>query len=338
MTSLLRPSRVLALIVVAAALTAAVLWLVPSDDYLLLPDPAHPVAPLVKVPGERIRPTAEGGIYFVDVIIRRAKLLEQLFPGIHSGASLVPSELVNPPGVDDSARRKADLREMVRSQSIAAAVALRALGYKIVARPTGVLVSQVFAGAPAVGKLVPTDVIVAVDGIRVRTPAGLRRQMRKHRPGDFVRFTVRRLGALRVVRVKTISDPSSRTRAIVGIKVDQSAEIKLPIKVTIDAGGVGGPSAGLAFALDVMEELGRDVDRGYRVAATGEIALDGSVGPIGGVQQKAIGARKGRVDVFLVPAGDNAREARRHAGDVRVIAVQSFPQALRALATLPRKD
>jgi PDZ domain-containing protein len=337
-TSLLRPSRILALLVVAAALTAAVLWLVPSDSYLLLPDPAHPVAPLVKVPGERARPTEQGGIYFVDVIIRRAKLLEQLFPSIHSGASLIPSELVNPPGVDDTARRKADLREMRRSQSIAAAVALRALGYKVVARPTGVLVSQISADGPAAGKLVPTDVIVAVDGVRVRTPAALRRQMRKHRPGDLVRFTVRRQEALRVVVVKTIADPTSRARAIVGIRIDQSADIKLPIKVTIDARGVGGPSAGLAFALDVMEELGRDVDRGYRVAATGEIGLDGSVGPIGGVQQKAIGARKGDVDVFLVPAGDNALEARRHAGEVRVIAVQSFPQALRALATLPRKD
>lgn len=337
MTSLLRPTRILAVIVVSAALTAAVLWLLPSDDYLLLPDPAHPVAPLVRVPGESSRPVQPGGIYFVDVIIRRAKLLERIFPGIHSGASLVPSRQVNPPGVNDSVRRQADLREMRRSQSIAAAVALRALGYKVVARPTGILVSQVFADAPAVGKLIPTDIIEAVDGVRVRTPAALRRQMRKHRPGDVVRFTVRRQDELRVVVVKTVADPSSRTRAIVGIRIEQSADIKLPIKVTIDAGGVGGPSAGLAFALDVMEELGRDVDRGYKVAATGEIELDGSIGPIGGIRQKAIGAQKGGVDVFLVPAGDNARDARRHAGDVRVIAVQSFPQALRALATLPRK-
>jgi PDZ domain-containing protein len=109
------------------------------------------------------------------------------------------------------------------------------------------------------------------------------------------------------------------------------------VAVHIDAGAVGGPSAGLAFALDVLDVLGRDVDRGYTIAATGQIGLDGSVLPIGGAAQKAIGVRRSGVDVFLVPAGDNARDARRHAGHVRVIPVQSFQQALRALATLPRK-
>ena len=76
---------------------------------------------------------------------------------------------------------------------------------------------------------------------------------------------------------------------------------KLPFPVRIDTGSIGGPSAGLAFALDVLEELGHDVDRGYKVAATGEIFPDGSVGPIGGVKQKTIGVRRAKVDVFLVP-------------------------------------
>ena len=115
-----------------------------------------------------------------------------------------------------------------------------------------------------------------------------------------------------------------------------AADIRLPVPVRIDAGGVGGPSAGLAFALEVMEKLGRNVDRGYRVAATGQMELDGTVAPIGGVKQKTFGARAAGADVFLVPAaGDNAAEARRYAHGLRIIAVQSFPQALRALATLP---
>ena len=84
----------------------------------------------------------------------------------------------------------------------------------------------------------------------------------------------------------------------------------------------------------MLEELGRDVDHGYRVAATGELGLDGSVQPIGGVKQKTIGVRRAGVDVFLVPAGDNAKEARKYAGRVKVIPVESFRQALRALATI----
>jgi PDZ domain-containing protein len=108
--------------------------------------------------------------------------------------------------------------------------------------------------------------------------------------------------------------------------------------VRIESGSVGGPSAGLAFALEVMEELGRDVDRGYRVAATGQMELDGAVSPIGGVKQKIFGARDAKADVVLVPAGENAREAERYAHGLRIIPVKSFPQALRALATLPPKQ
>ena len=111
--------------------------------------------------------------------------------------------------------------------------------------------------------------------------------------------------------------------------------IHLPIRVSIDSGDVGGPSAGLAFALDVLEKLGRDVDRGHKIAATGEIFLNGSIGPIGGIKQKTIGARKAGVDAFLVPAGENSRDAHKYAHGLRIIPVKSFQQALHALATLP---
>ena len=102
---------------------------------------------------------------------------------------------------------------------------------------------------------------------------------------------------------------------------------------------VGGPSAGLAFALEVLEQRGRDVDHGLKIAATGEIQLDGSVTSIGGVKQKTIGARQAHVDAFLVPVdGDNAKVAKRYAHGLRIIPVKNFQQALQALATLPRNS
>jgi Lon-like protease len=140
---------------------------------------------------------------------------------------------------------------------------------------------------------------------------------------------------MRRIRVGTIK--GGHGRPVIWIFVDQATQVKLPISVRIDAGSIGGPSAGLAFALDVLEELGRDVDRGHRVAATGELEPDGSVEAIGGMKQKMIGARRAKVDVFLVPAGDNAEVARKYAGPVRVLAVESFRQALQMLATLPQK-
>ena len=118
---------------------------------------------------------------------------------------------------------------------------------------------------------------------------------------------------------------------------DMSAPCSPPASVRIDTHGIGGPSAGLAFTLDLMEQFGRNVDRGLRVAVTGTIEPDGCVDQVGGVKQKVIGAHKTKVDVFLVPAGDNAKEARKHAGGVRVIPVESFRQALHALATLAPK-
>jgi PDZ domain-containing protein len=333
---LLTPARLAGLVVGLLLATLLVLYLAPSGDYLLLPDQAHPVAPLVKVQGGHT-PTGPGGIYFVDVFERRASLLESLFPWIHSSATLVPAKLIVPPGTTDRAVEQANLREMTNSQRVAAAVALRRLGYHVVAKPDGVTVSVIELGSHAAGKLQPADVIVAVNGTPTPTVAKLRSVLAKVKIGEVVALRVQRGPKRLTLSVETIADPLDPQRAIVGFTPDQSAKITLPIHVSIDAGNIGGPSAGLAFALEVMEKLGRKVDRGYRVAATGQIELDGTIAPIGGVKQKTYGARDAKADVFLVPAGENAQEARRYAHGLRIIAVKSFPQALRALATLPLK-
>jgi PDZ domain-containing protein len=332
----LKPGRVVGAGLVLALIAVGATWFLPSDSYLLLPDPAKPLAPKVHVEGEKPHPP--GGIYYVDVIVRRASLLEEVFgPARPGGADLVPEQALVPPGSSFRERRQQTLRQMNRSEQIAAAVALRELGYEVKAEPAGALVVAVAPDAPAAGKLEPTEVIVAVDGSPVRTPADLRRLIAKHKPGENVQLRVRAGGATRTVEVGTIESPNEAGRPIVGIVVEQSADIELPIEVDIDLGGVGGPSAGLAFALDVMEELRGNVDRGLRVAATGELELNGDVAPVGGVKQKVLGARRAGADVFLAPAGDNAKEARRYAGSLRVIPVESFRQALRALTTLPRK-
>jgi Lon-like protease len=327
---LFSPGRLLALGLVLLAIVLGTI-VIPSNDYIFLPDPAHPVAPLVTVQGGH-DPTT-GGVYYVDVLVRKAKVIERLFGGLHEGADLYPASAVNPPGVDDEQRREIDLQDMQNSQQVAAAVALRAAGKNVVTTPTGAKVDIVQSGAPAVGKLEPDDVITAIDGSRIATRADVITRMQRYKPGDVVAFTIRRGSTTKVVNIKTARDPKTR-RAIIGVFLETAVDIHLPIAVHIDAGGVGGPSAGLAFALDILEELGRDVVHGHTVAATGEIFADGSVGPIGGIKQKTIGAREADVDAFLVPAGENAREARKYAHGLRIIPVETFQQALRALATL----
>jgi Lon-like protease len=317
-------------------ITVVTLELVSSRDYIFLPDKAHPVAPLVKVAGGH-DPTNAGGIYFVDVIVRKATLLEQIFGGLHSGADLYPADEVVPPGTSSSQAEQVNASEMRTSQEVAAAVALRALGRKVTTNEDGALVSEVEAGFPAAHGLRPTDVIVGVDGKAVHTPSDVSRVMAGAPVGTPFRFTILRSGKRVAVPLTTVASGPGSKRGVVGVLLEPNESIKLPLRVSIDAHGVGGPSAGLAFALDVLQELGRNVDHGHKIAATGEIFLDGRVGPIGGIKQKTIGAREAGVDVFLVPAGQNAADARKYAHGLRIIPVKSFQQALHALSTLPEQ-
>ena len=333
MRKLWSPGKLLMAGGLLAVITIGILWLAPSGDYLLLPDEAHPVAPLVTVETPK-RGGGKDGIYFVDLLQRRATLMESIFPSIRDGATLVPEDRVNPHGIADSVRRQADLEQMARSQEIAAAVALDELGYDVKVRENGAFVASVYRDLPALGKIVPGEVIVAVDGKPVRSTIDLQRLISTRPPGTEITLTLRSSdGRRRVVSLTTAPNPSDAERSVIGVLVEPAADIRLPLDVSIDAGNIGGPSAGLAFALDVMEKLGRDVDGGRRVAATGELSLDGSVHSVGGIKQKTLGARAADVDVFLVPA-ENAPEARVHADGLRIVPVRSVDQAVKALSSL----
>jgi PDZ domain-containing protein len=323
---LLAVGLVLAVVVVG-------LYIIPSDQYVFLPDKARPLAPYVTVKGEK--PDNDGGgIYYVAVEVKKASVLEKLFHGLHEGSTLVPAAALRAPGESDQEHQQVELQAMAESQKVGAAVALKSLGYRVPVDVRGTIVAGVAADGPSAGKLEPGDTIVAVDGEPTKTPDDVRREITKHSPGDTVEITVRRDGALEKLEIKTIAKPKSPRTPIVGVFLQTATKISLPVPVRIDLGRVGGPSAGLAFALDVVEELGHDIDHGHKVAASGEILQNGAVAPVGGLKQKTIGAKRAGADVFLVPAGENAQEARRYAGDMRVIPVQSFRQALRALATL----
>jgi Lon-like protease len=312
--------------------TAFTLWWLPADDYLFVPDQAKPLADKVEVEGARA--AADGGVYYVDLFVRRIRRLEQLLPFTQpEGATRVSEEVLAPNEETDEQRRRQNTEDMRRSEEVASAVALRALGYDVTAKPNGVLVTSISPDVPAARVLEVNDVIVAVDGTSVTTPARLRAEIAKTEPGDEVELRLRRGDEVLDVTVRTVPSPQDATRPVVGILVDQDADIELPIDVEIDLGRVGGPSAGLPFALEIARQLGRDVTNGCRIAATGALALDGTVIPIGGIKQKTIGARRADVDFFLVPADENAEEAQQYADGLRIIPVESFQQALQELAT-----
>ncbi len=320
----------LGLVGLAAVFT---LWILPADEFIFTPGNAKPLAERVTVEGAQS--VEAGDVYYVDIFVRRTTRLEDLLPFLRpEGSTVVPEQAILPPGTSETARDRQTAAEMSRSELVASAVALRALGQDVVAKPRGALVIDVASDVPAAAEVDSGDVIVAVDGVTVQTPDELRREIGRRKPGDEVELTLERNEETVKVTVETVASPEDSDRAIVGIRVDQHADIEVPIDIDIDLGSVGGPSAGLPFALEIARVLGRDITHGCDIAATGELALDGTVLSVGGLQQKTIAARDAGVDAFVVPAGSNAEEARQHAGDLQVIPVESFQQALQTLTTV----
>jgi PDZ domain-containing protein len=322
--------------VVLAAIVLGALWTWPANDFLLTPDRAKPLADRVQVEGAK--PAGAGDVFYVDVFVRRMTWLERLLPFTRpEGSTVIPEQQLLPDGKTEQERDRENEEDMRLSKIIASAVALRALGYDVTAKPKGARIVDVRPGAPADGVLEEGDVIVVADGRPVRMLGDLSEIIGRKQPGDTVQLRVRRDGRTIDVSVGTVEDPERPGHPIMGVIVTQEADVDLPFDVEIDLGRVGGPSAGLPFALEIARQLGRDVTHGCIVAATGELAIDGTVIPVGGVKQKTIGARRSDVDVFVVPKGENARDARENADGMHVIAVNSFQQALRELATAPVK-
>jgi Lon-like protease len=327
-----RSFRLFLLLFAVVAVAGLVLTFVPSDHYLVLPDRARPTDPLVSVPGEETGSAGDGGIYMVDVRIGRASLFERLFPGVREGADLLPEHVINPEGVSDTQRRRSSLNEMSRSQLTAITVALRQLDREVDIEPVGAEVVLVQPNAPADGELEVGDVIVAAEGDDVTSTSDLQRAMSDLAPGDEASLTVERGEDEQIeLTLPTRASDQDPERAVVGVQVQDAEDFRFPVDIEIDAGSIGGPSAGLAFALDIVDELGDDVDGGRTIVATGELTLEGDVLPIGGIRQKVIGARRAGADLFLVP-DRNAADARAAAEGLEIVAVSDFDEALSALA------
>ena len=331
MTRALRSILVLGAIALVAVGAVGV-WALQAEsgDFAFVPRAAQSTAGVVELEGAAPPPAGAGRIYFTTVGVRRATVWETWF-GV-DGGELVPEHAVQPDGESDDERARLDTLAMDDSQEAAQVVGLRALGEEVAVRPTGVIVVGIDAAAPAAkAGLELGDVVLSLNRMPTTTVAALRSRLRAAGVGATVDLGLHRDGRMIELATRTTRSPKDGS-AVLGIIPQQASLVDAERRVTFTLKGVGGPSAGLAFALQIYTAGKAYANlRGLRVAATGTIDMDGRVGPIGGAGEKAVGARRAGADLMLVPA-DNAAEARAaHVPGLRIVAVRTFDDALRAI-------
>ena len=282
----------------------------------------------LKVEGSRVY-DSEGKLYLTSVgIDDNVRFYEALLDMANRDVELVPRAQLYPEEQDSTEIDAENVALMDRSKETATVVALREVGYKI--EPSGAEVTQVVSGAPADGKLQAGDEILEADGRAVDSTEDVRKAITSHQPGETVAFRVERLARPRRTWPVQVQEVDDQPR--VGILL-RDVFPELPVKVTIETeNNIGGPSAGLMFTLSIIDKLTReDLTGGRRIAGTGEIALDGSVLPVGGVGEKLIAVHRLGVTTFLIPA-ENCAGVRGQVPDgLRLVKVSKVDDALRFL-------
>lgn len=318
---------------VLAVVVAVALFTVDIPYVSLSPGSATPVGGLITVPEEQSNPP-EGEILFTTVSLADSKLIDAVTSWFDPSVELVDREQFYPPQTSREQFRDLNLELMKSSERNAVVVALRKLGYDVAETGKGALVVTVLEGAAASGRLNGGDTVVGVDGAKVDLSSQLRDAIRARKPGDVVRLDVVAPDGKQRVEEITLGDNDGT--AFLGVELlTKDQAFAMPFEVDIDTGRVGGPSAGLAFALAVLDELTPgELTAGQKIAVTGTIELDGTVGDVGGVAQKTAAVREEGAKVFLVPPGEFEEAKKRAGDDLTVISVASLDEAIAALGRL----
>lgn len=307
--------------------------------YSLGPGPAKNVAELVHVSGERVYPS-DGGFFLTTVAVstRQVSLFEGLVGWIDPAVSLISRNDLVKPGLTDQQQDQYNALDMEESKYAALIAALRAVGVDSPVVP-GARVIGVATGFPAEGHLKQGDLIVGVNGAAVKDPTETVRRITARPIGSPIDLEFVRDDRNVTTQVRTIESPLRDQKGVPVIGVRLAPAFLLPFGVTIDSQNIGGPSAGLAFALTVVDAITpEDLTRGHLVAVTGTISSDGAVGAVGGVEFKVLAAEREGADVFLVPI-DEVELATNAAERIKIIGVRSLADAvveLRKLARVPR--
>ena len=306
----------------------------PGPTVNTLGDSPGTTKPIITVSGLPTYPT-DGSLKFTTVRVEGGPgypvdVWDVLQAWVDPSRDVFPVDEIFDPQVSQEQVAEENAVQMEGSQEEATAVALRGLGKDV---PTHVSVAGLAPTSKAKGLLQPKDRFVTVGLTDITTAESVRAALQQVKPGEKVAVTVERDGKDVTVEVPTIEGQGGRTALgiILGLTHD------FPAKVTIDAGSVGGPSAGLMFALGIYDKLTPGALTGnHQVAGTGTIDDGGNVGPIGGIKQKLAGARAGGAEFFLAPA-DNCNEVVGNIPDgLEVFKVSTFDEGRTAVEAIAK--
>lgn len=270
--------------------------------------------------------TSAGQLRLTTVGVQpEVKLLSAIAGWFSDDQAVVPYELIYPPGQTEKQVDERNAEDFAASQTSAETAALRELGY-----PVQVVVKAVRPDGPAEGKLAAGDVITSVNGAALPAASTLTQLIRAEPVGSTLTIGYTRDGAPATAEII-----SQEQDGVPRIGVEIESQQPRPFELKIDLNDIGGPSAGLMFALGIIDKIeAEDLTGGKIIAGTGTIDEEGRVGPIGGIPQKLVGAKDAGAVAFLVPA-DNCAEAVRNAQpDLPLLRVGTLDQALTALAAL----
>ena len=319
-----------------AAIVVAVLFPVPY--VILTPGPTLNTLgkdsagqPLISITGRQTYP-ASGHLNLVTISYQggpgsNLNIFQALRAWLNPSEAVVPESELFPPGQTAEQTQAQDTEQMASSQELATAAALTELNIKY---QTTVEVLSTVAGYPASKVLKAGDVIEAVDGKPVTGASSLSAMINQHPAGTTVQLTVLRKGKTLTVPVASKSSGGS---AVIGVQVQE--QYKFPFDVRITVGDIGGPSAGMMFALGIIDKLTpTNLTGGKFIAGTGEITSSGQVQPIGGIQQKMVGARDAGATVFLTPSGNCADTKGAVPAGLKIVKISTLSQAVSDLEAL----
>ncbi|MEV4712997.1 PDZ domain-containing protein [Micromonospora sp. NPDC049374] len=270
--------------------------------------------------------TSAGQLRLTTVGVQPGVKLRSAIQGwLSDDQAVVPRELVYPPGETQEEVEQRNAEDFQVSQTSAETAALRELGYEV-----QVVVKTVAADGPSASVLRPGDVVTSVEGEPVPFASRLTELILARPAGSALRIGYTRDGT---ARTDTITSQEQDGRPRIGIEIEQQQPH--PFTLSFDLKDIGGPSAGLMFALGIIDKLTPDDLTGGRIiAGTGTIDDSGQVGPIGGIPQKLVGAKQAGATAFLVPAANCAEAVRNRQPELPLVKVGSLDEALDALERL----